>query len=118
MRKRAALTTGVIAALAIAAPVAEASATPFQLPAFHLPAYGGFPAFNPVPFSGVGGGYGGAGYGGAGYGGAGYGGAGVGEPFAGVAVAIGPTVIGSAFNGGTTVVVSTGPAAGSVNASP
>jgi hypothetical protein len=33
-------------------------------------------------------------------------------------VAIGPTVIGSVFNGGTTVVVSTSPAYGSVIASP
>jgi hypothetical protein len=69
------LATGVIAALAIAAPVAEASAaTPRE-----------------VPFFG---------------------------PTAGVAVAIGPTVIGSVFNGGTTVVVSTSPALGSVNFSP
>jgi hypothetical protein len=36
----------------------------------------------------------------------------------GVAVAIGPTVIGDVFNGGTTVVVSNTSAVGSVNYSP
>jgi hypothetical protein len=100
------LTTGVIAALAIGAPVAEASAaTPFHMPAFNapafhlpaianLPAVGALPAFHGSPLSFVG-------------------------PSVGsVGVAIGPTVIGSVFNGGTTVVVSTAPAAGSVIGSP
>jgi hypothetical protein len=68
------LATGVIAALAVAAPVAEASAA--------------------TPLAVV-------------------------EPSAGlVAVAIGPTVIGSVFNGGTTVVISTSTAFGSVIGSP
>jgi hypothetical protein len=98
MRRRAVSAAGVIAALAIAAPVAGASAaTPLSLPAlpaFHVPAFAGLPAFTPAPLSFVG-------------------------PSVGqVAVAIGPTVIGSVFNGGTTVVVSTAPAAGAVNASP
>jgi hypothetical protein len=97
MRRRAVSTAGVIAALAIAAPVAGASAaTPRAIP--HLPAIANLPAVDGF------GGFGGFG---------GYGG-----PWAGVAVAIGPTVIGSVFNGGTTVVVSTAPAAGAVNASP
>jgi hypothetical protein len=80
------LPTGVIAALAIAAPVAQASAaTPVAVP---LPA--GLPAFiAPLLAS-----------------------AGPSRP-----VAKGPTVIGSVFNGATTVVVSTSPAAGSVHGS-
>jgi hypothetical protein len=95
----------VIAALAIAAPATEASAaTPKTaalpalpaLPAFGagLPAFGGLPAFDPA--------------------GLGFVGPAVGQ----VAVAIGPTVIGSVFNGGTTVVVSTEPAVGNTIASP
>jgi hypothetical protein len=77
IRRRAVSAAGVIAALAIAAPVAEASAaTP-----------------RAVPFSFFG-------------------------PWAGAALAIGPTVIGDAFNGGTTVVVSTAPAVGTTNFSP
>jgi hypothetical protein len=98
IRRRAVSAAGVIAALAIGAPVSEASAaTPFQLagfhpPSFHLPAIANLPAVAPVPFPFVG-------------------------PV-GAAVAIGPTVIGSVFNGGTTVVVSNSPAVGSTNFSP
>jgi hypothetical protein len=92
----------VIAALAIAAPATEASAATPKigalpgLPAFGagLPAFGGLPAFDPA--------------------GLGFVGPAVGQ----VAVAIGPTVIGSVFNGGTTVVVSTEPAVGNTIASP
>jgi hypothetical protein len=104
MKLRATSAAGVIAALAIAAPATAASAAsaatppppPRELPA--LPALGGgFPAldgFGGVPLSFVG-------------------------PSVGfVASAIGPTVIGSVFNGGTSVVVSTSPAAGSVIGSP
>jgi hypothetical protein len=90
--RRAVSAAGVVSALAVAAPIADAgAATPAWgagLPAFHPP------AFAPVPLSFVG-------------------------PSVGfVASAIGPTVIGSVFNGGTTVVVSTSPAAGSVIGSP
>jgi hypothetical protein len=101
MKLRATSAAGIIAALAIAAPASAASAAtppppPRELPA--LPALGGgFPAFDgfgAVPLSFVG-------------------------PSVGfVASAIGPTVIGSVFNGGTSVVVSTSPAAGSVIGSP
>jgi hypothetical protein len=83
------LATGVITALAIAAPVAQASADP--TPARALPAFGGWP---------------------------GVGGFGAGFGFPAAAVAIGPTVIGSVFNGGTTVVVSTLGAVGNTIASP
>jgi hypothetical protein len=103
MKKRAVCVASLIAALAIAAPGAEASAatpTPAALPALPtlpaggLPAFGGFPAFDGAPLGFVG-------------------------PQVGqVAVAIGPTVIGSVFNGGTTVVVSTEPAVGNTIASP
>jgi hypothetical protein len=99
MRKRAAAATGIIAALAIAAPVAEASAATPAVPALPLPALpalpaGGLPAFTPAPLTFVG-------------------------PAVGaVGVAIGPTVIGSVFNGGTTVCVSTVVSACSTNASP
>jgi hypothetical protein len=75
-----------------AAPVAQASADP--IPTHALPAFGGWPRF---------GGF------------AGFGGWGYGFP---AAAAIGPTIIGSAFNGGTTVVVSSGPALGNTIASP
>jgi hypothetical protein len=103
MKRHTVSATGVIAALAIAAPVAEAGAATPAAPAAHtrafggLPGLGGFgglPGFHPVPLSFVG-------------------------PSVGfVAVAIGPTVIGSVFNGGTTVVVSTSPAQGNTVASP
>jgi hypothetical protein len=90
--------TGVVAALAIAGPVAGASAATPALPAFpalpSLPAIGSLPAFQPAPLSFVG-------------------------PSVGsIGVAIGPTVIGSVFNGGTTVCVSTVATACSTNASP
>jgi hypothetical protein len=113
MKRRAASAAGVIAALAIAvtvaAPVSEASAatpTAARLPALPalpalgaglpalgagLPAFGALPAFD-VPALG----------------------------FVGPQVAIGPTVIGSVFNGGTSVVVSNDPPvnSGNVIASP
>lgn len=100
-RRVAASAAGVIAVLAIAGPVTAANAaTPAllgfpALPALPaLPGVGGLPAFTPAPLSFVG-------------------------PAVGqVAVAIGPTVIGSVFNGGTTVCVSTVASACSVNASP
>jgi hypothetical protein len=104
MKRRAVAAVSVIAALAIAAPVGQASAattTKAALPG--LPDLGGLPAL---------GGFGGLGVGG--------------FPafdlpplsFVGPQVAIGPTVIGSVFNGGTTVVVSTEPAQGNTVASP
>jgi hypothetical protein len=103
MTRRAVSAASVIAALAIAAPANAATATPTpkELPALPtLPAFGGgfpgggFPAFDGAPLGFVG-------------------------PQVGqVAVAIGPTVIGSVFNGGTTVVVSTEPAVGNTIASP
>jgi hypothetical protein len=102
LRRRAVLAAGVIAALAIAAPVAEASA---QTPALPLSGSGWFPGTGDF-----------AGYGGAGFGGAGFGGFGFGTPVS--ALAMGPTVIGDVFNGGTTVVVSTSPAQGNTIASP
>jgi hypothetical protein len=95
LRRRAVWAAGVIAALAIAAPIAEASAQPLPLSGF-----GGLPGLGGV------GGYGG------------FGGFGGGFGFPAAAVAIGPTVIGSAFNGGTTVVVSTTGAVGNTIASP
>jgi hypothetical protein len=60
----------------------------------NLPAFGGFPGFAPVPLSFVG------------------------PAIGSIGVAIGPTVIGSVFNGGTTVVVSSSPAVGSTIGSP
>jgi hypothetical protein len=89
LRRRAVWATGVIAALAVAAPVAQASADPtpaLSMPALgELPAFGGFtaidglPAFSPDAFPFV-------------------------VPAANVATA--PPVIGKVFNGGTTVCVS------------
>jgi hypothetical protein len=104
INRRAVSAAGVITALALAAPVAEASAATRVLPlpglpaaplsGFHLPAFGGLGAFTPAPLSFVG-------------------------PSIGfVGVAIGPTVIGDVFNGGTTVVVSNGPALGTTIGSP
>jgi hypothetical protein len=99
---------GVVAALAVAAPIAEAGAATshFSLPAlpalptFHplpplpaLPPYA-LPAFTPAPLSFVG------------------------PSIGSIGVAIGPTVIGSVFNGGTTVCVSTVASNCSTNASP
>jgi hypothetical protein len=98
LRRRSVLAAGVIAALAIAAPVAEASADP--TPVVPLPAVaglgalggwlGGFPGYA-VPPGLVG---------------------------PGAILAKGPTVIGSVANGGTTVVVSNGLAVGNTVASP
>ena len=96
--KRRALAAGVMAALATTVPVGTASAdTPArQLPVLPaLPAgqklpgplnVGALPAFTPAPLT-----------------------------FVGPAVAIGPTVIGSVFNGGTAVVVSNYPVTNSGN---
>jgi hypothetical protein len=92
------LAAGVIAGLAIAAPVAEASADP--APTVPLPAVGGLPALGgwlagfpgyAVPAGLVG---------------------------PGAILAKGPTVIGSVANGGTTVVVSNGLAVGNTIGSP
>jgi hypothetical protein len=95
LRRRAVWAAGVAAAVAIGAPVAEASAATTPVPALPaLPAIGGLPAFKPAPLAFVG-------------------------PSVGhVGVAMGPTVIGSVFNGGTTVVVSSNPAVGNTIASP
>jgi hypothetical protein len=103
MRRRAVSAAVVLSAVALAGPVAQASAaTPAvpglpsfpALPAFQMPAFSGLPAFTPAPLSFVG-------------------------PSIGqIAVAIGPTVIGSVFNGGTTVCVSTVAAICSTPASP
>jgi hypothetical protein len=80
IRTRILAAAGWVAAIAIAAPVAEASAS--TSPAVSLPAFQ-LPAFTPGSLSFVG-------------------------PSVGsIGVAIGPTVIGSVFNGGTTVCVST-----------
>jgi hypothetical protein len=101
IRRRAVSAAGVIAALAIAAPVAGASAAPHRMLPFagapFLPGIAGLPAVPAVPVPPVP------------------------LPFigpAGAAVAIGPTVIGDVFNGGTTVVVSNSAAVGSTNGSP
>jgi hypothetical protein len=112
-KKRSAAVAGILGALAVGVPVGTASAatTPtlpaFQLPSFHLPSFQlpsssqlpsttgfTFPAFSGVPLTFAG-------------------------PSVGfVGVAIGPTVINSVFNGGTLVIVSNGPAGGSVIGSP
>jgi hypothetical protein len=88
IRRRAALATGVITALAIAAPGAQASAA--ASPALPASAIAGLRA----PVSSVE------------------------HPVGRAAVAVGPTIIGSVFNGGTAVVTSPGPAVGSVVGSP
>jgi hypothetical protein len=106
-RKTGAVAAGLLAALATMIPVATASAAtpaqPLTLPALpaalRLPTAwgaGALPAFAPLPaFSPA-------------------------LTFVGPAVAIGPTVIGSVFNGGTSVVVSNNPPvnSGNVIASP
>ena len=108
MTRRAVSAAGVITALAVAAPLAQASAaTPVvplppsalaalgSLPAFgSIPGLGSLPAFNPVPLSFVG------------------------LPIGTIGAAIGPTVIGSVANGGTTVCVSPAATVCSTNASP
>jgi hypothetical protein len=90
--RRAAVATGVIAALAIAAPVAEASAaTPLAVPPR---ATASLRAVNPPPRAFV-------------------------EPsVARAAGATGPTLIGDVFNGGTAIVTSPSPAVGTVVGSP
>jgi hypothetical protein len=100
IRRRTVAAAGLMGAMAIAAPVAEASAatspafalppmpTLPALPAFHMP------AFTPGSLSFVG------------------------PAIGSIGVAIGPTVIGSVFNGGTTVCVSTVASNCSTNASP
>jgi hypothetical protein len=98
LRRRPVWAAGVIAALAIAAPVAEASAQPAA--AVPLPAAGGLGA--------LGGWLGGfPGYA-----------LPVGLLTPGAIVAKGPTVVGSVANGGTTVVISNGLAVGNTIASP
>ena len=92
IRRRAALATGVIAALAIVAPVAEASAaTSLAVP---QRAVASLRAVNPPPRSFV-------------------------EPsVARAGVAIGPTLTGDFFNGGTAIVTSPSPAVGMVVGAP
>jgi hypothetical protein len=91
IRRRAALATGVITALAIAAPVAEASAaTPHAVPPS---AIASLPAANPPPSF-------------------------VEHSVARAAVATGPTLTGDVFNGGTAIVTSPSPAVGTVVGSP
>lgn len=99
IKRRAVTAAGIAAAVALAAPVAEANAatpavaTPTLAALPTLPAFP-FPAFTPGSLSFVI------------------------PPVAPVGAAIGPTVIGSVFNGGTTVCVSTLATACSTNASP
>jgi hypothetical protein len=72
---------GVAAVLAIAAPIADASATtPAASPGFPLPAFAGVPPSF------------------------------VGPPAGSMAVAVGPTIIGAVFNGPTVVQVTNAPA--------
>jgi hypothetical protein len=106
IRTRAAAAAAVVAALAIAAPVAEASAATSPavslptLPALPaLPTLPALPAFQVPPFT-----PGSLSF--------------VGPSIGSIGVAIGPTVIGSVFNGGTTVCVSTVASNCSTNASP
>jgi hypothetical protein len=97
VKRRAVAAATVTAALAIGAPLAApvdaaSAATPSEArlaPLDGFGGFGGFPGFDAAPLS-----------------------------FIGPQVAIGPTVIGSVFNGGTTVVVSTEPAQGNTVASP
>jgi hypothetical protein len=85
------LATGVITALAIAAPVGEASAdTPL---AFPLPALAGVPSFIAPLLASIG-------------------------PSTPAATAYAGVAIGDVFNGGTTVCVTTATSTCSVNASP
>jgi hypothetical protein len=102
LRRRFAWAAGVIAASAIAAPVAEASAQP--IPALPLSAFGGWPGIGDLSaYTAVPDGFFGPGFGGPGY---------------AVAVAIDPPVINSIFNGGTTVAIATGPAVANTIGSP
>jgi hypothetical protein len=104
-KKCTAALAGVLGALAIGAPVAGAATTPipfagFKLPTFTAPAFHPLPAFAPLPaFQGVPLTF-------------------IGPSVGFVGVAIGPTVIGSVFNGATVVQVVNGPAGSSVIGSP
>ena len=94
MRRPSIPAAAVVAALALGAPLTEANAAKAAVPSPSVAPLAGLPAFTPPPLSFVG-------------------------PAVGaVGVAIGPTVIGSVFNGGTTVCVSTVLSACSTNASP
>jgi hypothetical protein len=86
----AAALAGVAAALAIAVPITDASAatTPADVPGFPLPAFAGVPPSF------------------------------VGPPEGTPEVAVGPTVIGTVFNGGTIVQVVNGPTFASVDGAP
>jgi hypothetical protein len=97
----AALTAAAAAAALI--PAASASAAPAPLPVPSLPALALPAGLPPLPAFTLPAGF-----------------AGVPLTFAGPQVAIGPTVIGSVFNGGTSVVVTTQPpiASGNVIGSP
>jgi hypothetical protein len=100
MKRRAVSAASVVVALAIAAPIAapiaEASAATPTAPRF--PALPALPALGALPDVGAFPGY-----------------AGAGLAFFGPQVAIGPTVIGSVFNGGTAVIVSNDPPINSGN---
>jgi hypothetical protein len=107
---------GVLGAFALSAPVAGAATWPtfpgFNLPAFTAPSFGSLPAFGSLPT-----------FGSLPAGGAlpAYSGTPitfVGPSVGFVGVAIGPTVIGSVFNGATVVQVVNGPAGSSVIGSP
>jgi hypothetical protein len=89
IKRRAFCAAAVVAALATAGPVAEASAATPALQAATSPTLASIGGLEALPFI-----YGGATY------------------------AKGPTVIGDAFNGGTTVCVSTAASACSTNAAP
>jgi hypothetical protein len=97
LRRRFVCVAAVIAAAAIVAPVAEASAQPTPaVPLWALGGWsgiGGLPSYGGLPFGSIGPGY-------------------------AVAVAIDPPVIASVFNGGTTVAIATGPAVANTIASP
>jgi hypothetical protein len=95
-KRSAAALASVVGALAIAAPITTAGAatTPAAYPGFDLSAWASLWGFGGVPLSFVG------------------------PSGACVCFAKGPTVIDDVFNGGTTVVVSDGPAYGTVVGSP
>lgn len=90
-RRRAALATSVVAALAVVAPIAEAgAATPHAVPVRAIASPAAQPQARSFVDHAVGDG----------------------------TLATGPTIIGSVFNGGTVVVTSPGPAVGTVTGSP
>ena len=102
--KRLAAVAGALGALAIAAPIADASAATTTPPfaGFHFPALTASPAltgFQLPAFTSPGLSF-------------------IGPSVGFVGVAIGPTVIGSVFNGATVVQVVNGPAGSSVLGSP